>query len=81
MDVCLYAVSLIKYNRGNIISKCNLSNISFTDKIDYLFNFFFLAAPHGMWDPSSPTRDLTRASCLGSVESYPVDHQGSPQNR
>ena len=24
------------------------------------------------------TRDQTRAPCIGSVESYPLDHQGSP---
>ena len=29
---------------------------------------------------SSPTRDATQAPCIGSVESYPLDHQGSPQN-
>ena len=27
---------------------------------------------------SSPTRDWTWAPCIGSVESYPLDHQGSP---
>ena len=27
---------------------------------------------------SSPTRDRTRAPCIGSMESYPLDHQGSP---
>ena len=27
---------------------------------------------------SSPTRDQTRAPCIGSVESYPLDYQGSP---
>ena len=29
---------------------------------------------------SSPTRGQTRAPCIGSVESYPLDHQGSPGN-
>ena len=29
-----------------------------------LFIFIFLAAPHGMWDPSSPTRDQTRVPAL-----------------
>ena len=29
---------------------------------------------------SSPTRYRTRAPCLASSESYPPDHQGSPQN-
>ena len=27
---------------------------------------------------SSLTRDRTQAPCIGSVESYPLDHQGSP---
>ena len=27
---------------------------------------------------SSLTRDRTRAPCIGSTESYPLDHQGSP---
>ena len=29
---------------------------------------------------SSPMRDQTRAPCIGSVESYPLDHQGSPSH-
>ena len=33
----------------------------------------------GMHDGySSPTRDRTWAPCIGSMESYPLDHQGSP---
>ena len=27
---------------------------------------------------SSPTRDQTQAPCIGSAESYPLDHQGIP---
>ena len=29
---------------------------------------------------SSLTRDRTRAPCIGSTESYPLDHQGSPRD-
>ena len=29
---------------------------------------------------SSPTRDQTPAPCIGSVESYPLDHLGSPNS-
>ena len=29
---------------------------------------------------SSPTGDRTWAPCIGSAESYPLDHQGSPKN-
>ena len=32
------------------------------------FFFYFLAAPHGMQDLSSPTRDRTHAPCSGSAE-------------
>ena len=40
----------------------------------------------GMWTlscsmragSSSPTRNQTRAPCIGSAESYPLGHQGSP---
>ena len=39
---------------------------------------FFLAAPRGMQDLSSPTRDQTRAPCSESVESQPLDCQGIP---
>ena len=35
----------------------------------FLFIFYFLAAPWGMQDPSSPTRDRTHAPCSGSAES------------
>ena len=43
--------------------------------------FFFLkclASPCGTWDLSSPTRDQTRALYIGSVESQPLNRQGSP---
>ena len=52
----------------------------FFDQIIILFYFIylFLAAPRGMWDLSSPTRDGTQAACSGSTESYLLDHQGSP---
>ena len=29
-------------------------------------------------ESSSPARDRTQAPCIGSAESYPLDHQGSP---
>ena len=31
----------------------------------------------GMQNPSSPTRNQTRAPCIGNMESQPLDHQGS----
>ena len=47
-----------------------------------LFWVFFwrgrvLAVPCGMWGLSSPTRDQTRATCIGSTESQSLDPQGS----
>ena len=39
--------------------------------------FFNLAMPHGMWDLSSPARDWTCGSCIGSTE--PLGRQGSPR--
>ena len=45
----------------------------------YLFVFLFLlAAPHCLWDLSSPTRDWTWALGSENVESQAVDHQGIP---
>ena len=46
--------------------------------------FFFLVVACGLLSSgmhagsSSPTRDWTQAICIGSAESYPLDHQGSP---
>ena len=39
---------------------------------------FFLAGPWGLWDPSSRTRDWTRALNSESAESWPLDRQGTP---
>ena len=51
-------------------------------QITMKFNIFkyilFLATPRSMWDLSSPTRDQICALCVGSLESQPLDHQGSP---
>ena len=47
---------------------------------NYLFIYLFLAMLHGMPDLSSPTRDRTCVPCIGSAESYQLDHQGSPQD-
>ena len=41
--------------------------------------FFFLAAPHCLWDFSSPTRDRTQALSGESAESQPLDRQGIPE--
>ena len=38
-----------------------------------------LTTPHGILDLSSSTRDRTRTRCIGSMESYEWDQQGSPR--
>ena len=43
----------------------------------FLF-FYLLAMQCGMWGLSPLTRDWTRALCIGSMESEPLDSQGSP---
>ena len=39
--------------------------------------YIFLAVPNNIWDLSSLTRDRTLVPCIGSAESYPLDHQGN----
>ena len=38
-----------------------------------------MAKPQGMWDLISPTRDRTLTPCIRSMESQPLDWQGSPK--
>ena len=45
------------------------------NNVKQLFYFFVL---HGLWDPSSLTRDQTQALGSESTESYPLDHRGIP---
>ena len=47
-----------------------------------IFFFFFLTfwLQHSMWGLSSLTKNRTQASCIGSMESQRVDHQGSPSS-
>ena len=40
----------------------------------------FFIVPCTIWDPCSLTKDQTWAPCIGSAESYPLDHQGSPKS-
>lgn len=44
----------------------------------FILSFFFLAAPKHL---SSLSRDWIHALCFGSVESPPLDHQGSPSSK
>ena len=49
-------------------------------KLVNLFIETVLGLSFGMWDLSSLTRDRTQAACTGSVDSQPLDHQGSPKD-
>ena len=46
----------------------------------FFFSFFFwlCCGACGLWDLSSQTRDQTHIPCSGSLESQPLDWQGSP---
>ena len=50
----------------------------FNQKAQWI-SFSFLAMPRGTWELSSPTRDGTHVPCTGSVESWPLNHRGSPK--
>lgn len=42
-----------------------------SEKPVFVFVFLnFLAIPHGLWDPSSPTSDRTHATCIVKFDSY-----------
>ena len=45
----------------------------------FFFSIFFFL-PHSVWDLRFPTRDWTRAFYTGSMESQPLDSQGSPRS-
>ena len=64
----IYSSMVFYYKTNNMIKHCLhlLHNFLFKKFIIIIIIF---AAPRGMWDPSSPTRDGTRAPCSGSVES------------
>ena len=42
-------------------------------------SIIFLATPHSIQGPTSPTRDRSCALCSGGVESEPLDLQGCPR--
>ena len=59
-------------------SRTGLLNPSTVDILGLDNSFFFLAAPRSTWALSSPTRDRPQVPGIGSTESLPLDHQGSP---
>ena len=46
--------------------------------LEQFWGFFCFLFFCSLWDPSSPTRDQTRAPFSGSAESQPLDHHGIP---
>ena len=44
----------------------------------FFFNVFWLLGNCSRQAVSSLTRDQTQAPCIGNLEFYPLDHQGSP---
>ena len=60
-----------KGGAGTYRSFCNEDQVVGTSK-DYCFLFVFVFSLPKKWD-------RTRAPCSGSLESYPLDRQGSPK--
>ena len=55
------------------------THLQTTSHLNYSFYlFFYLVTLYGTRDLRSPTRDRTHAPCTGSMESQPLEHQGSP---
>ena len=70
---------------SNLVISCKLlPSLAFSLKACALYVpwclrlFFFLALTCNMQNLSSLTRNWTCAPCGGSIESQPLDHQGSP---
>ena len=59
------------------LSKSRFVCLFFPNEV--IFIFIYLAVLCGMQNLSFLTRDQTRALWSGSVESQPLDHQGSPR--
>ena len=57
--------------------KAFIGEIFYLFKIRIQFNFIYLTAACGKWDLSSLIRDWTCTLCNGSVQSLPLNHQGS----
>ena len=68
---------MIKDKQGAYIRASN-QTLNKESSTFFFFFLIFLATPGGMRDLSSLTRDGTHAPCSGSVESQPLDSQGSP---
>lgn len=58
-----------------LVDDCFLRGVLTVGEVSF---FFFLAVQCGLWDFSSLTRNQTHAFCSGSVDSEPLDLQGSP---
>ena len=56
----------------------NLCNSPLIKSLSLFYFFLLFGHACGMWDLSSPTGNRIQAPCIGSTESQPLDHQGSP---
>ena len=63
----------------NILGKITMGELAL--RVLFVCLFFVWAALRGMCDLSSLTRDRTRMPCIGSMQSSPLDHLGSPSFR
>ena len=51
------------------VGHCEAVSFLFSNALEMASEFYFLAAPCGMWDLSSLTRDQACVPCSGSTES------------
>ena len=78
-----YVLKFLCRNRyGKVVGSwwVHQSPVNINIAYEYIFLFFlwlFLATWHSLWDLSLSTRDRTHVPCIGSVESEPLDHQGT----
>ena len=63
---------------SDTLTRQKLVSYYFFNRFVFSFPFFFFFWQRHMWDPSSPTRDRTCTPRGGSMESQPLDCQGSP---
>ena len=82
VDIAYYGVALPPFlTPEEPFYACVVGKVSITSRTRNMWSLSFLATRHvGLWDLSSQTlvpMDQTRAPCIGSTESEPLDCQGS----
>ena len=73
---CVWRLSLSMMSPGiiRVVAGVRTSFLQFLQCLESITFFqgkkkFFFATLHGMWDPSSPTKDQTHAPFIGSSQS------------